>query len=325
MYPGQSNTTISVYRKPAMSAAALAFTIKVDGVELQKIMSNDHVILPITPGRHRIQLVMWSRQGSETLHFDVQPGEQVAFQCSGNMTGLLHPITLIRVAPGAGQSRSGTSAGSERSDAAPVAPARYQPPWSQAAQQGAQQSVQPGVQQVADMPQAAGRPSEYRYPQAAGPSEPRILEVVESGQFEEPLGEEIRVIDNRNSGTGVTRSVKASREWTRTLTLGTEHNRTIGGEISGGAKWLQAKGSIESELQRTYSMETSSRHLFEEEITITVPERTSVRLILRWKRIWQRGVVRMDFGDGATTDVPYQVVVNVTFDQSQEDEDRMAS
>jgi hypothetical protein len=162
----------------------------------------------------------------------------------------------------------------------------------------------------------------WQFP-GAGPAvpmpDPRIIEVVETEQVEELLGEEVRVINNLESSSGATRSVKASREWTRTLTIGTEHTRTLGAEVGGGVSWLKVKGNIESELQRNYSMESTSRHLFEEEITIIVPARTNLRLSLRWKRIWQHGVVRLANYDGSVTEVPYRFVVNMTFDQSQQD------
>jgi hypothetical protein len=303
VYPGQSSATINVYRTPTFSGTMVPFNIKVDGTELKKIMPDERVVLPIQPGDHRIQITLWSKQGSQTLHFHARDGEEIRFECHGAMVSLLHPITLQRVSsydapaiPGQARQPGGFAAGSPDFSGSPASPpARYQPPWASGPQSGAQD------------------------PQVRPTADPRVVEVVETGQFEEPLGEEVRLIDNRNSGTGVTRSVKASREWSRTLTVGSEQTRTLGAEVSGGVSWLKAKGNIESELQRTYSLENNSRHLFEEEITISVPERTSVRLVLRWKRIWQRGVVRLDQGDGTVTEVPYQVVVNVTFDQSQED------
>jgi hypothetical protein len=309
VYPGEPSATISVFRKPAYSGGAVPYSIKVDGVECAKIMPNDQIRLAISAGQHRIQMTMWSMQGSEALYFQAQPGEEIAFSCQGTMRNLLHPINLERVPYPQGPSRGGQPADRRPAQAPPNS--QYPGTWTApAGGPGPGQYQYPQPQHQQRQP-----PPHYRAP------EPQIVGVQETGQFEEPLGEEVRVIDNQHSGTGVTRSVKASREWSRTLTLGNEHTRTLGAEVSGGVSWLKAKGNIESELQRTYSMETNSRHLFEEEITISVPERTSVRLVLRWKRIWQRGVVRMDLGDGSITEVPYQVVVNVTFDQSQEDVD----
>jgi hypothetical protein len=163
------------------------------------------------------------------------------------------------------------------------------------------------------------RQADWQRQPPAPPQRPDRVEVIEHDQYEEPLGEEARVIDNSNSITGVTRRVTASREWSRTVTIGGEQNRTVGGELGGGVSWLSAKATIEQELHRTYSTEAQAKQVFAEEITITVPERTSVKLVLRWKRIWQRGVVRVTRPDETFYDVPYQVVVNVTFDQSQQD------
>jgi hypothetical protein len=104
------------------------------------------------------------------------------------------------------------------------------------------------------------------------------------------------------------------------VTFGTDQTRTFGGELGGGPAWLKVKGTIEQQLHRAYSADEHSTRVFAEEITIEVPKLTSVRVSLRWKRIWQRGVVRVTPSDGGMAyDVPYQVVVNVTFDQTQQD------
>ncbi|MGO4460560.1 hypothetical protein AB4039_25240 [Streptomyces sp. M-16] len=147
----------------------------------------------------------------------------------------------------------------------------------------------------------------------------RVLEVTQMMRTEEWLGEDVRLIDNRASPAPVTRSLKASREWTRTLTLGESRSQTLGGHVGANLLWLSAKGSIEAELQRTLSLAIGSTHLFEEEISVTVPERTAVRIVLGWKRIWQCGEARVLLPDRTLHTVPYQVVVSVTFDQKIQD------
>lgn len=285
--PG-AEAIVQLTREPAYSASAVPFFVKIDGFERAKIQPNERLRLAVAPGDHRIQITMWSKQGSETLFFRAQPGELISFSCKGSMH-LLKPIALKRDDAEFGQGGAGYASGS--SAHAPSMPTGAPTP----------------------SPMSVQRPA----PQASG--ELVVVEVRETGQYEEPLGEEIRTIDNRRSATGITRSVKASREWTRTLTVGDEQKRTFGAELSGGVSWLRAKGSIEAELQRNYSVESGTRHTFEEEITISVPEHTSVRIQLRWKRIWQRGVVVLRGPDGATYQVPYQVVVNITFDQTLSD------
>lgn len=285
--PSGADAVVQVSREPAYSASAVPFNIKIDGFERAKIQPNERLRLPITPGDHRIQITMWSKQGSETLFFHARPGEQISFTCKGSMH-ILRPIALTR--------DDGTP-----SNATPDTP----------------------MSAPMSMPMQAPMAAPYVQAQASAQpqGDPVVVEVRETGQYEEPLGEETRTIDNRRSPTGITRSVKASREWTRTLSVGGEQHTTFGAEVSGGVSWLRAKGNIERELQRNYSMESGTRHVYEEEITITVPERTAVRIQLRWKRIWQRGVVVLRNPDGSTNQVPYQVVVNITFDQTLSDAD----
>jgi len=89
--------------------------------------------------------------------------------------------------------------------------------------------------------------------------------------------------------------------------------------VSADLLWLSAKGSIEAELQRTLTHSIGSTHLFEEEISVTVPERAAVRIVLGWKRIWQCGEARVLLPEGSVHIVPYRVVVSVTFDQKIQD------
>ncbi len=145
------------------------------------------------------------------------------------------------------------------------------------------------------------------------------MEVTQTRRIEESLGEDVRLIDNRASPAPVTRTLKASREWTRTLTLGGSHSQTVHGDVTASLLWLSAKGSIEAELQSTLSLAIGSTHLFEEEISVTVPERAAVRIVLSWKRIWQCGEARVLLSDGSVHIVAYQVVVSVTFDQKMQD------
>lgn len=156
-------------------------------------------------------------------------------------------------------------------------------------------------------------------PSGSGAADARVLEITQMMRTEEWLGEDVRLIDNRASPVPVTRSLKASREWTRSLTLGESRSQTLGGHVGANLLWLSAKGSIEAELQRTASLAIGSTHLFEEEISVTVPEHTAVRIVLGWKRIWQCGESRVLLPDRSVHIVPYQVVESVTFDQKIQD------
>jgi hypothetical protein len=93
-----------------------------------------------------------------------------------------------------------------------------------------------------------------------------------------------------------------------------ETHRSIG-KVRPSVRPIHKSRSLLGRLQRTLSLAIGSTHLFEEEISVTVPERTAVRIVLGWKRIWQRGDARVLLPNRSIHIVPYQVVVSVTFDQ----------
>jgi hypothetical protein len=344
VYPSDSTCKITVFRRPTLAGSMLAHTVKINGVaHNQKLMVNDKVEISLPPGRYDLRITQ-GFQGSKPLTFEIYPGQQIDFTCESAALGLMHPITVYRSdappPPTASQKLGQYLQAGQR----PQQDQGRFYPQPQGQGQGQGQLSQQGHQGLQGQPYATGpapagawqmpasgpqgghssqqNPNPYGQPQPYGPTpDPHILEYVETDQTEEPLGQEVRVIDNHQSNTGVTRSVKASREWSTNLTVGTENTRTLSGEAGVEKKWLTIKGKIESEIQRNYSMETGSKHLFEESLTITAPPRTTIRLVLHWKRIWQNGIVRLANYDGTITEVPYKFVVNVTFDQTQQDTD----
>jgi hypothetical protein len=78
-----------------------------------------------------------------------------------------------------------------------------------------------------------------------------------------------------------------------------------------------ARGNIERTLRTQYSVSSEMEQNFEEEITVTVPPKTALVLIMDWKTIVQEGYVRVQDSAGRTADVPFEVPLEVTFDQKQ--------
>ncbi len=144
----------------------------------------------------------------------------------------------------------------------------------------------------------------------------RTVEVVETRRFEEPIGEEKRTIDNSGPATS-TRRIKVSKRWLRKYEMSAERaqSRKFGGKLP-KALIIELSGEAETRLQRSYSVGGEEEQTFEEEIELTIPPRSIVTLVLSWKRIWQEGVVAVVQPDGERIEVPYRVVVGVTFDQA---------
>jgi hypothetical protein len=154
-----------------------------------------------------------------------------------------------------------------------------------------------------------------RSPAAA---EPKVIGVVETGRAERSLGRDERLVDNSASDSDVTRSIKATKRWSQSCRLEVEKTRTTtGGAEVDVAGIATLKGSMEGSVREHFSMTEDVEQTFEEEITLTVPPRTSMRLIMDWKQILQEGHVQLQDPAGRVMEVPFQVAVGVTFDQRQ--------
>jgi hypothetical protein len=155
---------------------------------------------------------------------------------------------------------------------------------------------------------------------SASTAAPQILEVVETARDSEPLGGDERIVNNVDSDTTVTRSIKATKRWKQTCNLQVERSRTTsqGADVK-LADVAALKSSMENTLREQYTMSAEEEQTFEEHVTLEVPPRSSLRFIMDWKRIVQKGYVRVLDSAGQLVDVPFAVVVGVTFDQRQLD------
>jgi hypothetical protein len=145
-----------------------------------------------------------------------------------------------------------------------------------------------------------------------------IVGVVETARVEQPLGSEERTIDNSDSDTTITRSIKATKRWTQTCQLEIDQSRVSGQSADVNlANLATLRLKLETTVREQYSTATQVEQIFEEEVTVTVPPKTSVRLIMDWKRITQQGYVQLRDSAGVTVEVPFDVAVGVTFDQRQ--------
>jgi len=175
------------------------------------------------------------------------------------------------------------------------------------------------VEPAPDKP--ARRPSHSRTPTApAAARSPsgETLTLRETHRTEEAIGDEARTIDNNSDGT-VTRTVTVSKKWSKTYRVGSETTRSAEASLGADMLMLSVRARIEQALKTSYDLETTEENLIAETVTINVPAHTSTRLVLTWKRLWQHGVVRVTGADGPATELPFQVAVGLTFDQSQVD------
>jgi len=147
------------------------------------------------------------------------------------------------------------------------------------------------------------------------------VNVTETNRSEEYIGVEQRVIDNTRSGSPSNRKLFVSKEWTKSYVVEQENARKIEGKAEVSVKILaNISASIENAITAKYSIASQTRQLHSEEIDITIPSKTRIRLYLQWKRIWQHGFVRLRNRRHVEIEVPFKVVSELTFDQVQVDE-----
>ena len=146
------------------------------------------------------------------------------------------------------------------------------------------------------------------------------IQIAETTRSEESLGEEQRIIDNLNSSIQVSRRFTVSKGWSQSYAIGYENVSTNKGEIGFNIlNQANLKYAIEEALKEQYSISEQSSRTCAEEVLLEVPARTKLCVSFQWKRIWQHGVIKLPSQKGQIIEVPFQVVVGLTFDQVQTD------
>lgn len=149
--------------------------------------------------------------------------------------------------------------------------------------------------------------------------EPPTTEVVETRRVEEPLGDEVREIDNSRSSSPIARKLFVSREWTQTYSIENQDTEKIGGSLGvQSAGIIDLKATAETALQKRYQLSFNEKRVHSEELTLNISPHTKVRVVLRWKQAWQCGLVLVtDPRSEEQARVSFKVSQGLTFDLEQ--------
>ncbi|MEO0968749.1 MAG: hypothetical protein AAFX80_10515 [Cyanobacteria bacterium J06639_18] len=154
------------------------------------------------------------------------------------------------------------------------------------------------------------------------------LEVIETNKrSQEDFGIDERLIDNSMSQTTVMREILISKKWSRQYNISYENTSSVKGEIEGkfgggllGLINLNLKSVLEKSIKDHYSISEGTKLTFTERIEVRVKEKTKSRIIFKWKRLWQDGYLQINTKNGEGYQIPFCILVGVTFDQMQIDE-----
>ena len=144
--------------------------------------------------------------------------------------------------------------------------------------------------------------------------------IEEAERFSEPLGDEVRVIDNTRSTSETERKITVSRQWSQTVTLEMDKATELEGRLDLKLPLsLGFSASAKQSITRKYAISEGVTRTYSEEVTITVMPKTLTTITFGWKQIWQGGIVVGRNAQGMEVRVPFEVKLHPTFDQTQED------
>ncbi|WP_148042996.1 hypothetical protein [Methylocystis hirsuta] len=143
------------------------------------------------------------------------------------------------------------------------------------------------------------------------------LELVDTTRSEESFGEDKIIIDNSDSDVDITRRLEFTKEWVKSYDVEYEKTEGKNTERAFGLKdGLLSKKSAEKKITQTYSINENTRETKKEEITLKIPPRTHVVLYVKWKKIWQNGLIKVLRNEDVIL-IPFHVCKEVTFDLEQ--------
>jgi hypothetical protein len=151
------------------------------------------------------------------------------------------------------------------------------------------------------------------------PENPNNTGFTETGRTFQPVGEETRVVDNRRGRSPLTRTITFTVDSERSVRLDREHTRESGPTGKLSVPGVELTKTFERSVKEHYEAAHATTRTQTEQVTVTAEPRTLTRVTLRRQNEWQHGIMHAPDGRGRSLDVPYSVIVGMTFDVSQHD------
>ena len=148
----------------------------------------------------------------------------------------------------------------------------------------------------------------------------KVQQIVETMRTEEPIGDELRRIDNSGTSTSSVRRLRVTRRWAQKCDIQMERTTTstTGLTFKAVNNLPEFESRLETAVRQNYGISTEEEQTFDEEIELTVPAHTIVHVRLHWKRLWQEGYVILAI-QAEQVNVPFRSVLGITFDQETAD------
>jgi hypothetical protein len=153
---------------------------------------------------------------------------------------------------------------------------------------------------------------------SSGPETYRVTGSQEIDRYAESIGEDKRLLDNSRSDVEYSRSLTITNSIQRQFKIDVEQaakesdSASIGLDVSP----VNAKVAhvVEESYKTTLSESSMRNHSVEERLEFKIPPRTALTVVLKWKRIWQRGEISVLSSSGQTFTIPFRESVGLEFD-----------
>jgi hypothetical protein len=154
------------------------------------------------------------------------------------------------------------------------------------------------------------------------PKRQQLSDVIKKGRAQQLIhGVEEHVIDNSRSGSTVTKTLTVTREWACTYTIEHQHDhKTVDTSTIQVRDGVTKARSVENALRNRFAYTHGSKHVYQENVEVVIPPFKKMRVLLNWKNILEVGSVVLRDQYDAGIELPFAIVIGVTFDQAQIDE-----
>ncbi|MEU6800352.1 hypothetical protein [Streptomyces neyagawaensis] len=144
----------------------------------------------------------------------------------------------------------------------------------------------------------------------------RILGIEEAREPEEEVIEiERHPFTNNSRTSSATRQLEVSNSIERTVQIESSSVSRHGGGATVSVLGLgSVMGQLQQEISKRYALTSRSSLTVRESVSVEVPPRTAVELVVEWKKVCARGDIRLGTGRHREDAlIPYRVPVRLTF------------
>jgi hypothetical protein len=135
----------------------------------------------------------------------------------------------------------------------------------------------------------------------------------------ESVGEDTYLVDNSRGRKPLTRKIGFTLEWQQSVKLDAERTRESGPAGKVSVPGIELTRTFEQSVKAHYEAANGTTHTQTEEVTVTADRGTVTSVTVTRRHKWEHGNMRVPDGRGRTLEVPYSVIVGMTFDVTQED------